>query len=46
MTGSKVPLVITIPGDMQWHDVETVPRDEYVAKLIRQAIGYQVDIRL
>ena len=42
----NVPLVISVPGEMRWQDVEKVPRDDYVAQLIRRAVGYQLNIRL
>ena len=41
-----VPLVVLLPGDMRWVEVEEMARDEYVADLIRHAVGYQLNIRL
>jgi hypothetical protein len=31
---------------MRWREVEEVPADDYVARLIRRAVGYQLNIRL
>jgi vacuolar-type H+-ATPase subunit F/Vma7 len=42
----NVPLFISIPGDLVWSDVEAVSEDEYVAHLIRRAVGYQLKIQL
>lgn len=41
-----VPLVIAIPGTMRWHDAEQASSDEFVARLIRRAVGYQLNIQL
>jgi len=46
MSGSDVPVVIAVPGQMRWQDVEAMEPDDYVARLIRQAVGYQLDIKL
>jgi len=43
---SSVPLVVPIPGELTWRDVEELPPDDYVAELIRRAVGYQLDIQL
>jgi V/A-type H+/Na+-transporting ATPase subunit F len=43
---STVPLVIAIPGEMRWRETEEAPADDYVARLIRRAVGYQLNIRL
>jgi vacuolar-type H+-ATPase subunit F/Vma7 len=43
---STLPLVIGVPGEMQWREVEEAPADDYVARLIRRAVGYQLNIRL
>lgn len=40
------PLVVLLPGDMRWVEVEEMSRDEYVAALIRRAVGYQLNIRM
>lgn len=40
-----VPLVLPVPGTLVWHDTEEVPRDDLVARLIRQAVGYQLNIQ-
>ena len=39
-----LPVVIPVPGQMRWRDVEKPDEDQYVATLIRQAVGYQLDI--
>jgi vacuolar-type H+-ATPase subunit F/Vma7 len=41
-----VPLVVLLPGEMRWIEVEEMARDDYVADLIRHAVGYQLNIRL
>ena len=43
---SSVPLVVPVPGELVWRDVEELPPDDYVAELIRRAVGYQLDIKL
>jgi vacuolar-type H+-ATPase subunit F/Vma7 len=45
-TGSQIPIVIPVPGRMQWHDVEQLGEDKYIAALIRRAVGYQLDLQL
>ena len=39
-----VPLVISIPGQMRFRDVESLPEDTHVANLVRQAVGYKLNI--
>jgi vacuolar-type H+-ATPase subunit F/Vma7 len=41
-----IPLVITVPGEMKWRETEGAPADDYVARLIRRAVGYQLNIKL
>ena len=41
-----IPLVITIPGAMRWIDAEKGSSDEFVARLIRRAVGYQLNIQV
>jgi vacuolar-type H+-ATPase subunit F/Vma7 len=43
---STVPLVIEIPGAMAWREAAEAPSDDYIAKLIRRAVGYQLNIKL
>ena len=43
---TQLPIVIPVPGQMCWRDVEKRGEDHYVAALIRQAVGYQLDIQL
>lgn len=40
------PLVVPVPAEMRWKDVEEVSEDELVARLIRQAVGYQLNIQI
>jgi vacuolar-type H+-ATPase subunit F/Vma7 len=40
------PLVIPIPGMLRWADPERGSADDYVAALIRRAVGYQMNIKL
>jgi vacuolar-type H+-ATPase subunit F/Vma7 len=42
----NVPLIIPIPAQLIWQDIEEVQQDDYVAKLIRHAVGYQLNIQL
>jgi vacuolar-type H+-ATPase subunit F/Vma7 len=41
-----VPLVIEVPGAMEWREAQGPPPDDYVARLIRRAVGYQLNIKL
>ncbi len=41
-----VPLLVLLPGELRWGEVEEITGDEYVAALIRRAVGYQLNIRL
>jgi len=41
-----VPLLVLLPGDLTWGEGEAVGTDEYVAALIRRAVGYQLNIRM
>ena len=43
---STVPLIIEVPGALAWRDIEEAPSDDYVARLIRRAVGYQLNIKL
>lgn len=45
-SGRHIPLVIAVPGQMRWRDTETTSWDRRIAALIRQAVGYQLDIQL
>ena len=42
----ELPVVIAIAGQMQWRDAEVVPPDDYIARLVRQAVGYELNIKL
>ena len=44
--GVQIPIVIPVPGRMQWHDIEQLGEDKYIASLIRRAVGYQLDLQL
>lgn len=41
-----IPLVIAIPAALRWRDVEEAGSDEFVARLIRRAVGYQLNIQV
>jgi len=41
-----VPLLMLVPGELVWGEVEEIKGDEYVAALIRRAVGYQLNIRM
>ena len=40
------PMLVSIPAELRWCDTEKLPPDDYVARLIRRAIGYQLNIKL
>ena len=40
------PMLVSINGELRWRDTERLPQDDYVARLIRRAIGYQLNIKL
>ena len=42
----SLPLVIPIPSQLRWTDVEAMPPDDYIAMLVRRAVGYQLNIHL
>ena len=41
-----LPLVVWVPGRMQWEPDTTGGEDDYIAQLIRRAVGYQLDLKL
>lgn len=41
-----IPLVIAVPASMRWQDVEQVSSDDFVSRLIRRAVGYQLNIQV
>jgi len=41
-----VPLVIGVPGALEWREAAEAPAEDYVARLIRRAVGYQLNIKL
>ena len=41
-----VPLVIEVPGALEWKEAGGAPAEDYVARLIRRAVGYQLNIKL
>jgi vacuolar-type H+-ATPase subunit F/Vma7 len=43
---STLPLVIEVPGEMAWRAEQEAPTDDYIAQLIRRAVGYQLNIKL
>jgi vacuolar-type H+-ATPase subunit F/Vma7 len=42
----SLPLIVPIPAEMRWADVQEMPADDYVAMLVRRAVGYQLNIHL
>lgn len=40
------PMLVSIPAELRWRDTEKLPQDDYVARLIRRAVGYQLNITL
>ncbi len=42
----NIPLVVPVPGELRWRTEAEPPADDAVARLIRRAVGYQLDIRL
>ena len=43
---AQLPIVVPVPGAMKSRDVEKPGEDQYIAALIRQAVGYQLEIQL
>ena len=39
-----VPLIVLLPGDMRWGEEAEIAPDNYVAALIKRAVGYQLNI--
>jgi len=46
LSRSDGPMLVSIPAELRWHDTEKLPHDDYVARLIRRAVGYQLNIKL
>jgi vacuolar-type H+-ATPase subunit F/Vma7 len=42
----SVPLVIEVPGALVGKEAAEAPAEDYVARLIRRAVGYQLNIKL
>ena len=42
---TNVPLIVSLPAEMKWRDTEEAPQDDYVASLVRRAVGYQLNIQ-
>jgi len=40
----NIPLVIAVPGELRWEPAKAEAADDYVAALIRRAVGYQLNI--
>jgi vacuolar-type H+-ATPase subunit F/Vma7 len=40
------PLIVSIPVELVWSMEPEISRDDLVSKLIRQAVGYQLNIQL
>lgn len=43
---SARPLIVPLPGKLVWRDAEEAPSDDLIAKLVRQAVGYRINIKL
>ena len=43
---SNIPMIVPFPGELVWQDVEQLVTDEYLAELIRHAVGYQLNVQL
>lgn len=39
------PLLVPIPSRLQWSDSEELTEDDLIHQLIRQAVGYQLNIQ-
>ena len=46
LSRSNGPMLVSIDGELRWRDTEKLPCDDYVARLIRRAVGYQLNIKL
>lgn len=46
LSRSNGPMLVSIDGELRWRDTEKLPYDDYVARLIRRAVGYQLNIKL
>ncbi len=42
----NAPLIVSIPGELRWSAAAPQQGDDYVAALIRRAVGYQLNIQL
>ena len=42
----NVPLLMEVPGALLWKEAAEAPAEDYVARLIRRAVGYQLNIKL
>lgn len=41
-----LPLIMEVPGGLEWKEAAEAPEEDYVARLIRRAVGYQLNIKL
>lgn len=46
LSKSDGPMLVSIPAELRWRDSEKLPHDDYIARLIRRAVGYQLNINL
>ncbi|MEJ2704303.1 MAG: V-type ATP synthase subunit F [Sedimentisphaerales bacterium] len=46
LSRSQGPMLVSIPAELRWRDTERLPHDDCVARLIRRAVGYQLNIKL
>ena len=40
------PLLVPVPGELLWSGAGEAPVDDLLARLVRQAIGYRINIKL
>jgi vacuolar-type H+-ATPase subunit F/Vma7 len=46
LVAMNVPLIVEVPGAMEWPQAEGIPDDGYVAGLIRRAVGYSLSLKV
>jgi len=46
LAARSLPLVVPIPGELRWVDERAARADDYIALLIRRAVGYQLNIKV
>jgi vacuolar-type H+-ATPase subunit F/Vma7 len=46
LAAMNVPLIVEVPGRLEWPEEERALDDGYVAGLIRRAVGYTLSLKL